>query len=115
MHDFDKIHLTIQERYKLFVTRCKKRVNESFLGDSIDYLTEIEFIQKNYYSKPDSIGNAVPDKTYSVTSNYIRYLVFRREKCLFAVLNSFITPIVVSVITSVITVLILELLGLKPQ
>jgi hypothetical protein len=114
VYDFNEIHLTLSERFKLFCLRIKKSVSESFLGSDLDYLLSVCFIKSNYLlNTTDAIGCPVPDGTYSLTEKYRRYLIFRREKMFFSVLNSVVTPIVVSVITSVITVLVLRKLGLQ--
>lgn len=53
------------------------------------------------------------DRTYSVTWYYNRYLIWKRNRVFYGMLFSFATPIVVSIITSVLTVIVLNKLGLK--
>lgn len=113
MYDFSNIHLTFKMRVKLSVMRLKKRVAESFLGSDRDYLTDIQFVRRNFTSKKNEIGESIPDGTYSLTFKYQLYLAYRHEKAFYAVLSSVFMPIIVSVITSVLTVLLLRRLGLQ--
>lgn len=113
VYDFEKITLSMKEKYKLFVTRMRKKSKAEYFGDSEYYLSDIKFIRQNSSGKTDIIGSSIPDGTYSVTSNYLRYLTYRREKIFSRVLTSVITPIVVSIVTSILTVIILSKLGLK--
>jgi hypothetical protein len=108
MYDFDKIDLTMKEKYKLFVTKIRKESPAEYFGDSFSYLSEIKFIQKNLRK----ISRNQYNYTYFVTDKYHRYLIHQRNKVFFGILTSFITPIVVSVITSIVTVLVLKLLGI---
>ena len=113
VYDFEKITLSMKEKYKLFVTRMRKKSKAEYFGDSEYYLSDIKFIRQNSSGKTDIIGSSIPDGTFSVTSNYLRYLTYRREKFFSRVLTSVITPIVVSIVTSILTVIILSKLGLK--
>ena len=112
-YDFEKITLSIKEKYKLFITRLKRKTTEKFLGDSKDYLLTIRFIKANHSDSRDELGARIPNGTYSVTWYYERYLIWRRNKVFYGMLSSFVTPIVVSIITSILTVVILNKLGLK--
>lgn len=113
MYDFSNIHLTLKMRVKLFVMRFKKRVTERFLGSECDYLTAIQFVKGNRTNRKNEIGQCIPDGTYSLTFKYGLYLAYRHEKAFYAVLGSVFTPIIVSVITSILTVLLLRRLGLQ--
>lgn len=111
-YDYDKVTLNLEEKYKLFITKRKKKTTEKFLGDSKDYLLGIRFIKANYSGQRNEIGEQIPDGTYSVTWYYGRYLIWKRNKAFYGMLSSFVTPIVVSIITSVLTVIVLRILGL---
>ncbi len=113
IQDFEKITLSLEEKSKLFITKLKKKTTEQFLGASKDYLLEIQFIKTNYSNQRNEIGEAIPDRTYSVTWYYNRYLIWKRNRVFYGMLFSFATPIVVSIITSVLTVIVLNKLGLK--
>lgn len=112
MYDFDSIDLSIKDKYKLFVTKKRKKVPAEFLGNSLPYFIEIAFVCRNYSDKEGRYGESILDGTLSVTDRYHRYLIHQRNKVFFGILTSFITPIVVSVITSIVTVLVLKLLGI---
>lgn len=111
--DFEKITLSIGEKYKLFITKYKSKTTERFLGDSKDYLLEIHFIKANYSDQKNKIGEAIPNGTYSVTWYYNRYLIWKRDRAFYGMLSSFVTPIIVSIVTSILTVIVLNKLGLK--
>lgn len=108
MYDFDNIDLTIKEKYKLLITKIRKESPAKYFGDSFVYLKEIAFLQGKLYKESETQYNY----KYSVTDKYNRYLIHQRNKVFFGILKSFITPIVVSVVTSILTVLILHKLGL---
>ena len=53
VYDFEKITLSMKEKYKLFVTRMRKKSKAEYFGDSEYYLSDIKFIRQNsmvYYS-----------------------------------------------------------------
>lgn len=79
IYDFDKLYLTIPERYKLFRLRFKRRVPKSYFKKYFDHLYQNDLIKSNPSDKLDSFNCPIPDGTYSLTMNYIRYCVFRRE------------------------------------
>lgn len=112
MYDFDSIDLSIKDKYKLFVTKKRKKVPAEFLGNSLPYFIEIAFVCRNYSDKEGRYGESILDGTLSVTDTYHRYLIHQRKKVFFGILKAFITPIVVSIVTSILTVLILHKLGL---
>lgn len=51
--------------------------------------------------------------TYYLTQKYKRYCIHCRKIFVRGMFSSFITPIVVSIITSILTVIVLRLLGLQ--
>lgn len=116
MYDFDKINLLFSERFKLFLMRFKRRVSLAFLGKHAEYLLQIAFIAANYSGHQNEIGEDLPDGTFSLTEKYRRYIVYRHHEILKTIGNSVVFPIIVSVtasvITSILTVLLLQRLEL---
>lgn len=112
MYDFSNISLKISESLKLFYMRFVKSVSQDFLGKVFEYLLMIEFIKPCYTDKRNRIGEAVPSGKFSLTDKYFRYSVYRRNKLFYGILTSFVTPIIVSIITAILTVITLKLLGL---
>lgn len=93
-YDYDKVTLNLEEKYKLFITKRKKKTTEKFLGDSKNYLLGIRFIKANYSGQRNEIGEQIPDGTYSVTWYYGRYLIWKRNKAFYGMLSMFcLTPL----------------------
>ena len=113
MCDYDEVNLSISEKYKLFVMHFKKHVSDEFLGDDVNYLLEVEFVAPDLKESNSSYTPFTFSSTYSLTKKYMRYRIHKRNKFIDGIFTSFLTPIVVSIITSILTVLILRLLGLK--
>lgn len=113
MYNFDDVDLSISEKYKLFIMRFKKHVSEEFLGDDVTYLIEVEFVTPDLKESNSSYTPFTFSGTYSLTNKYMRYRIHKRKKFIHGIFNSFLTPIVVSIVTSILTVLILRSLGLK--
>lgn len=113
MYDFGNINLFFWERAKLFLMRFKKRVSSKFLGKQKHPLLKMNLVSENYLPYQSPIGEYLEDGTYSLTEKYYRYLVYKRHLFLKSMANSIVFPIIVSVITSIITVLLLQKLGLQ--
>lgn len=113
MYDFSNIVLNLSERFVLFRMRFRKRVSQDFIGKPLNYFFEIGFVKRNYGFEKNLIGEAIPDGTFSLTEKYKRYLIYNRNKIFFAICSSFVTPIITSIVISVITVLVLRKLGLQ--
>ena len=86
VYDFEKITLSMKEKYKLFVTRMRKKSKAEYFGDSEYYLSDIKFIRQNSSGKTDihtrwnvlchkqlsSLPNISQGKIF-LTSAYFRY------------------------------------------
>lgn len=112
MHDFDKIVLTRSEQHTLQKFLFCKRVPEENLGSNAAILTSFGLIKANYSGKKNSIGEQIPDGTYSLTDFYYRYRKYRREQIatpiFISVISSVITAAVTAAVTATITLLILR-------
>lgn len=75
MYDFSNIILNLSERFILFRMRFRKRVSQNFIGNHLRYLLDIGFVQRNYGSEKNSIGETTTDGTFSLTEKYNRYLI----------------------------------------
>lgn len=91
MYDFSNIILNLSERFILFRMRFRKRVSQNFIGNHLRYLLDIGFVQRNYGSEKNSIGETTTDGTFSLTEKYNRYLIYKRNKIFFAVCSSLVT------------------------
>lgn len=104
MVDFDNVYLRHRERRLLRIMRLKKKVTPKF--DVSVLVSEYKLIVPNYSGKKNSIGEPLPDGTYSISDNGIRFLIFRRQ----SLFRRLVTPITVSVLTSVAVQLVTQCL-----
>lgn len=113
MNNFENVNLTLTEKYKLFIMRFIKHANDKFLGKDSEYLLKIEFIEPDLAASNSELIPYTFAGTYHLTQKYKRYCIHCRKIFVRGMFSSFITPIVVSIITSILTVLVLRLLGLQ--
>ena len=78
---FDDIHLLKAEKHSLFSFRFKKKQHQEEIKCFESLYHKYRFIESNYYKdRADDFGFPVPDGTYSLSVEYLRYRVYLREK-----------------------------------
>lgn len=107
MHDFDDIVLIHSEKSDLKKFLFHKRIPEEAIPDSVHVLASYGLIKRNYSDETNEYGEHLSDGTYSLTDLYFRYRAYKRQQFR----KSFVYPIVIAFITSVITTLTTLLLS----
>lgn len=95
MVDFDKVYLRHRELRLLRIMRLKKKITPNF--DVSVLVSEYELIVPNYSGMKNSIGEPLPNGTYSISDAGIRFLIFRRQ----SLFRRLVTPITVSVLANI--------------
>lgn len=80
MDNFDKIILTHKERFLLFTLRIQKKRKKDILKPPYRQLHLHSLISPNYLPEHGPEGESIPDGTFSLTNNYKRYCIYRREQ-----------------------------------
>lgn len=80
MDSYDKIVLTPWERFLLFTLRIQKRRKKDIWKMPYRQLHLYGLISPNYYPERGFEGESIPDGTFSLSSNYKRYCIYRREQ-----------------------------------
>lgn len=90
------IYLTAHEKWILFFMRFKKK---SAIKESDAYsLLKFRLIERNYLSETDELGCCIWDGTFSLTDEYIRFCIAKREDRF----KRLVTPITVTVLTNIV-------------
>lgn len=105
MDDFNNVFLTTKEKLILFLMRFIKRMPKKYIGESYDALRKYGFILINTSPNRSASGEAVPDGTLRLSDLYLRYRIYYRNQRI----HRYLTPIVLSVITTIATNLLKEM------
>lgn len=90
------IYLTAHEKWILFFMRFKKK---SAIKESDAYsLLKFRLIERNYLSETDELGCCIWDGTFSLTDEYTRFRIAKREYHF----KRLVTPITVTVLTNIV-------------
>lgn len=92
----DGVYLTCREKRLLFVMRFRKKIKPKF---DVSHLISCGLIDHTYSGRKNMIGEHVPDDTYSLTAFERRWRIANRQDRW----QRIVTPIFVSVASSVIT------------
>lgn len=103
MENYDNIVLKKSERIILFAMRFIKKMPGKRIKTA-RVLLKYGVIRQNYKGQ-DKLGCFIPDDTYSLTDQYVRYIIYNRKQRI----HRFLTPIVLSLITTILTNLLKEL------
>lgn len=99
MSDFDNIVLNIKERFILFTLSFFRVRKGDVFSPSLRHLYRSDLIQQNYLPEHDSIGQLIPDGTYSLSDSGRRYKIYlRRDR-----IHRYLTPIVIAFLTTLAT------------
>lgn len=90
------VYLTAHEKLTLFVMRFKKKseISESDASP----LLKFRLIERNYLPETDELGGLIWDGTFSLTDEYTRFCIARRED----LYKRIVTPITVTVLTNIV-------------
>ena len=80
MKPFREIYLTPSEKRSLFLFHFKKKRLEQKIKCFHELYVEYVFIKPNLSSETDDFGCFIPDGTFSLSSRYEHYRVYRKEK-----------------------------------
>lgn len=92
----DKIYLTFREKCLLFFMCFKKKVKPRF---DVSHLVDCGLIAQNYSGKTNQHGYRFYEDTYSLTDFELRFRIAKRQDRW----RQIVTPIFVSVASSIIT------------
>lgn len=98
MSDFDNIVLNFKERFILFTLSIFRVRKGDVFSSSLHHLYQCDLIKQNYLPERDSLGQFIPDGTYSLSDSGRRYKIYLRRNRV----HRYLTPITVSVITTVV-------------
>lgn len=98
MSDFDNIVLDFKERFILFTLFISRVHKGDVFSPSLHHLYKCGLIKQNYLPERDSLGQFIPDGTYSLSDSGRRYKIYLRRNRV----HRYLTPITVSVITTVV-------------
>ena len=96
--DFDKYYLSIFAKIVLFFLLFKKKFRLKHFPHTKERLLNYKLIKPNYSSQKDRIGCSIPDGTYSKTELFSEYRIYTHMQ----LFRSFVFPIIISVITTLI-------------
>ena len=113
--NFENINLYIRERYKLFCLRwIKKQVTEAYFGkETTRKLTTLHFLGARYEFSDTTKTKVMKSAFYELTDTYFRYCVCRRNRFFYGTLWQQLVAGITSLIVSVLTVVLLMILGLR--
>lgn len=105
MDDFSNVFLTTKEKLILFLMRFIKRMPQKYIGESYDSLRKYGFILINFSPNRSPSGARIADGTFRLSDSYTRYRIYSRNQRI----HRYLTPIVISVITTIATNLLKEM------
>lgn len=105
MDNFNNVFLTPKEKFILFLMRFTKRMPQKYIGKNYDILRKYGFILINFSPNRSPSGAAIPDGTFRLSDSYTRYRIYSRNQRI----HRYLTPIVLSVITTIATNLLKEI------
>lgn len=99
---FDEVLLTVREKCVLFKMRFNKKSKLKTADEK--YFLHLELIDPNYTGKKNSIGEPIPDGTYRLADKYTRYRIYVCRDFF----RRLVTPITVSVLTTIAVQLVTQ-------
>ena len=79
MNDYEHVHIIRGERSSLFSFHFHRKKKEEDIKHFRALYLKYNFIEANYTGRQDEIGQYIPDGTYSISEDYLRYKSSRRK------------------------------------